>query len=91
MGEEEGMSEGDAVGEEEGWREMVGVMDTVGKEVVGVDVGDAQLDGSSSSAVLVPSSVVVAVSSPSSVAPSVVAVVVSTFTGCHSSKISFPT
>ena len=89
------MSEGDAVGEEEGWREMVGVMDTVGKEVVGVDVGDAQLDGSSSSAVVVPSSV--AVSSPSvvvsspSVAPSVVAVVSTTFTGCHSSKISFPT
>lgn len=83
------MSEGDAVGEEEGWREMVGVMDTVGKEVVGVDVGDAQLDGSNSSAVVVPSSVVV-VSSPS-VAPSVVAVVSTTFTGCHSSKISFPT
>jgi len=83
------MSEGDAVGEEEGWREMVGVMDTVGKEVVGVDVGDAQLDGSNSSAVVVPSSVVV-VSSPS-VAPSVVAVVSTTFIGCHSSKISLPT
>ncbi len=86
------MSEGDAVGEEEGWREMVGVMDTVGKEVVGVDVGDAQLDGSSSSAVVVPSVVVVVVVVAVSLSsPSVVAVVSATFIGCHSSKISFPT
>ena len=87
MGEVDGVPEGDAVGEELGTREEVGDMDTVGEKVVGVRVGEAQLDGSSSSAES-PSVVVVAVAV--SLSSPLVVSVPTTFTGCHSSKISFP-